>query len=202
MYNIAFDFNPGCASPQHPLPPPLGLELRVLNSTGSNSPSYLPSLSVKNLFQEVYDLKLQLSSENLNSVLEPYTTFELSPASDDPVYSCCYLAVTIFWVMICGKAHPTTSYIRLDDLAAELRASLALTDNERWLRYFPAAYTWVCITGAAAASSSNLRIWFYFRQASAVRLLTVQNKSDFADDLWSHFYWLRALRRSLPLNDE
>lgn len=117
-----------------------------------------------------------------------------SASQDDPIYHCCSLAVQIFWDIINGRTH------FLDSLTATLTASLALTDDETWLRHYPEAFSWVCLTGAAAVVQEvRPRLWFYFKQASSVRLLHLQNETSFLDDLWSHFYWLRTLRLNLEM---
>ncbi|KAF9894162.1 hypothetical protein FE257_009135 [Aspergillus nanangensis] len=205
VYSIAFDSDPGFGLLPYPNPPPLGLEARVLNAVAnsySSKGNMILWLLIEDLFYQVQNIKRRLLSEtSAGSVAPsshdplhlPNSRIDEKAASVDPIYHCCCLGFQIFLTMLAGVRYP------LDALVSSLKACLALTDDELWLRHLPAAYSWVCLTGAAAADHPRLRLWFYFKQGSAVRLLHVKDEPSFLVDLWSHFHWLRSLRRNQEL---
>jgi hypothetical protein len=100
--------------------------------------------------------------------------------------------MTILLSIIQQPLHPSKS---LNCLVHDLKSYLTLTDTQTWLRYLPEVYSWVCMIGAATTDKLELRIWFYFRQASALRLVSLQNRC-FMDELWAHFEWLMERRSS------
>ncbi|KAL2826463.1 hypothetical protein BDW59DRAFT_65377 [Aspergillus cavernicola] len=206
IYNIAFDLEPGPTFPQPLETPPLGIEERILNISPSDS-AYLATLPfIQNIFHDIHNFKVDFTAHADTSIdqlcynhLQRYATAIPKEAFEDAPYYCCYLAVFIFRTIVDPQSRSPGYFTKLDALASELKASLALTDAELWIRRIPAVFTWVCLTGAAAASDSRARTWFYFQQASAVRVLTVRSGGPpFLDDLWAHFRWLRTLRLNLP----
>jgi hypothetical protein len=82
------------------------------------------------------------------------------------------------------------------NLLKDLQAALTETDDVMWLNSAPIAYSWVCLTAAAASEESTMRGWFYFRQGSMSRALNVDNTS-LIQDAWSYFHWLREIARNL-----
>ncbi|KAL3468981.1 hypothetical protein BJX99DRAFT_92672 [Aspergillus californicus] len=198
IYNIAFDLEPNHMLPQPLRTPPLALEERILRLDPAQATS-VPSFSlIQALFADIYNFKTDYSSPETETQcyehLEQYTRLFQKPNLDDAPYYCCYLAVVIFRAIVDPNTRSSSYFTKLDALASELRASLALTDAELWIGRIPAVFSWVCLTGAAAASDSRTRIWFYFKQSSAVRVLNLQNEPSFLDDLWAHFHWLRTFR--------
>ncbi|RAK72296.1 Zn(II)2Cys6 transcription factor domain-containing protein [Aspergillus fijiensis CBS 313.89] len=203
--NIVFDLGLS-TGPQFQLMPPLSLEERILNMpTRPPGPDNF-TCSIKALFQHVHQTKLHLMTSHPTDHWRqdtPATRTMPPPTTEDPIYQCCYLACKIFQTIADGGANGCSFVEYLDALARNLRDALALTDEEVWLRHFPVPHTWACITGAAASSDSQIRTWFYFRQASTARILNIDGDYTFLDDLSSHFDWLRSLRRAaLQLDDE
>ncbi|PYI32204.1 hypothetical protein BP00DRAFT_456483 [Aspergillus indologenus CBS 114.80] len=197
--DIVFDTDlrplPHCA----PMPPP-GLEERVLSTLISRSAPDIPGRSIQALFQYIQKLKLQLLAHRSIGDWDYNATQDDSmplPTSDDPVCHCCSLAFRIFHAIITGGANTSNLAGYLDATASDLRDVLALTEDDVWMRHFPVVLTWACITGAAAASDSQVRAWFYFRAAAAVGMLDDAGDLSFHKDLSSHFHWLRSLRREI-----
>lgn len=194
IYRIAFNPDSGNVVSA----PPIGLEVRILNPTTENYsiPPYVSKSLVKELFQKIHDFKLDWISKQsvtgLHHLLanrnRPYFSVSATlPESQDPIYHCCFLATQIFGEMVNGRMQ------FLDALVANLKASLALTDEKLWLCYLPVEYSWVCFTGAAASKDARLRLWFYFRQSSSVRLVKVVEETWYLGELWSHLQWLRII---------
>lgn len=75
-------------------------------------------------------------------------------------------------------------------LVADLKASLAGKADVIWLKAAPSAFSWVCLTGAAASEDSSSRGWFYLRQGSMARAFNVDD-SSLIQDSWSYFHRLR-----------
>ncbi|KAL4887250.1 hypothetical protein BJY04DRAFT_212294 [Aspergillus karnatakaensis] len=197
VYNIVFDLS---RSSDQPGPPPMDLERRILLRPPKESAAVENLPLILNIFHDIYNFKLDWHSseegspEQQTDHLQPYSSAVPSPPGlNDPVFHCCHLAATIFHTIVSEPRSPS-SCTKIDALASDLEASLALTETELWLRRIPAVFSWVCLTGAAAASNARSRIWFYFRQASAVRILNVRNEPSYLDELWAHFYWLRRVR--------
>ncbi|KAL2815115.1 hypothetical protein BJX63DRAFT_169543 [Aspergillus granulosus] len=200
VYNIAFDLPPNNLN-QPPGPPPLGLEKRILN-TPAHLSTKIPSLSsILEIFRNIHAFKFDFWSQEFttnnarpDTHLATYTSSMPELGLECPVYDCCYLAVTLFRTIVSDRIRCPSYLIEVDALASELKAALALTDPELWIRRIPAVFSWVCLTGAAAASDSQSRTWFYFKQASAARVLNIRNEPSYLDDLWEHFRWLRTMR--------
>ncbi|PTU21604.1 hypothetical protein P175DRAFT_0531123 [Aspergillus ochraceoroseus IBT 24754] len=195
VYMIAFDPEWGFSSTLSS-PAPLGLEHRALNTSAPKNPaSEADHAQIQSLFQWVSNIKEQVT---LHGAIDPTQAAELPPPSQDPIHGCCYLAAMIFRHLVDMQPYNVAKQAQLDALARDLRASLALTEDERWLRDAPAALIWTCITGAAACADSRTRVSFYFKQASAVRLLNRQHDLSVLEDIWNHYSWLRG-RRLTPL---
>ncbi|KAL3489224.1 hypothetical protein BJX62DRAFT_209763 [Aspergillus germanicus] len=216
IYNIAFDLSPDKLS-SPPGPPPLALEKRILQ-TPSHISTAVPSLpAIIEIFRNVHTFKLEFWTQEFTATntrthshanshthshthirphahLAAYTSSMPELGLENPVYYCCYLAVTLFKTIVSDGIRSATFSTEVDALASELRAALALTDPEMWIRRIPAVFSWVCLTGAAASSDSRSRIWFYFKQASAVRVLNVRREPPYLDELWEHYRWLRTMR--------
>ncbi|KAL3462006.1 hypothetical protein BJX64DRAFT_149434 [Aspergillus heterothallicus] len=202
IYNIAFDLSPEALN-NAPGTPPLGLEKRVLRIP-AHLASKIPSLpSILEIFSNIHTFKLALWTQDLPSTsastnpethLASYTPTMPALGLECPVFYCVYLSTTLFRKITSLQVRSTTFSTEVDALASELKAALALTDPELWIRRIPAVFSWVCLTGAAAASDSRSRIWFYFKQASAVRVLNVRSEPPYLDELWEHFRWLRGVR--------
>ncbi|RAH47385.1 Zn(II)2Cys6 transcription factor domain-containing protein [Aspergillus brunneoviolaceus CBS 621.78] len=197
--DIVFDMDSRPLPHCPPMPPP-GLEERVLSTLISRSAPEFPGRSIQALFQYIQELKLQLvvhqSTAGWGCNAAQGNAISL-PTNDDPVCHCCSLAFRIFHAIISGGANTSNFADYLDALASDLRDVLALTDDDVWMRHFPAVLTWACITGAAAASDPHLRAWFYFRAAGAVGMLDDAGDLSFHEDMSSHFHWLRSLRREV-----
>ncbi|CEJ62237.1 hypothetical protein PMG11_10742 [Penicillium brasilianum] len=194
IYHIAFDTD----RRNDISVPPIGLESRILDPTtkGNTIPPYLSISLVKQLFQEIHNFKLDwISKISATGLRHPFVDrsgpdFRFNanlPATQDPIYHCCFLATQIFWAMVDGRKQV------LDALVANLKAFLSFTDEKLWLCYLPVEYSWVCFTGAAASRDAELRLWFYFRQSSSVRLVRVSEEPGYLGDLWSHLQWLRMI---------
>ncbi|KAB8076952.1 hypothetical protein BDV29DRAFT_189052 [Aspergillus leporis] len=145
VYCIAFDSDPDFAISARPLPPPLGLESRIINTI--IAPKQAPLRCTHTFKLRFYFSTNKRPNERAKS----------------------------FAAIIDGKTRP------LEALVMTLKASLALTDDG----------------AAAVVRDARSRLWFYFKQASSVRVLHLQNESSFLDDLWSHFHWLRTFRLNL-----
>ncbi|KAL2826731.1 hypothetical protein BJY01DRAFT_241301 [Aspergillus pseudoustus] len=219
IYNIAFDLPPESLIPLGP--PPLSLEKRILR-TPSHLLTKIHSLrSILSIFKDIHTFKLAFWTQEFtpntpttlpDTHLANYTSSMPELGLECPVYYCCYLAVTLFRTIASASTSDRTgsssstpsSSSEIDALASELKAALALTDPDLWIRRIPAVFSWVCLVGAAAASDSHSRVWFYFKQASAVRVLNVRGSSSssgggggeapYLEELWEHFRWLRTLR--------
>ncbi|KAL2842275.1 hypothetical protein BJX68DRAFT_167845 [Aspergillus pseudodeflectus] len=208
IYNIAFDLSHDKLS-SPPGPPPLALEKRILQ-TPSHISTAIPALpAILEIFRNVHTFKLEFWMQEFTAAkththphahirphahLAGYTSSMPELGLENPVYYCCYLAVTLFKTIVSDQVRNPSFSNEVDALASELRAALALTDPEMWIRRIPAVFSWVCLTGAAASSDSRARIWFYFKQASAVRVLNVRSEPPYLDELWEHFRWLRTMR--------
>ncbi|OJJ94946.1 hypothetical protein ASPACDRAFT_48394 [Aspergillus aculeatus ATCC 16872] len=202
--DIVFDMDSG-PLPHCPPTPPLGLEERVLSTLVSRSAPEFPGRSIQALFQYIQELKLQLvahrSMADWGSNAAQGNAMSL-PTNDDPVCHCCSLAFRVFHAIITGGANMSNFADYLDAIASDLRDVLALTEDDVWMRHFPAVLTWACITGAAAASDPQMRAWFYFRAAAAVGMLDDAGDLSFHEDMSSHFHWLRSLRREVLQYDQ
>ncbi|RDW63205.1 uncharacterized protein DSM5745_10316 [Aspergillus mulundensis] len=203
IYHIAFDIDPTLTHAALG-PPPTGVEMRILDP--SKEASAIPSLpAILAMFQDVLNVKLAWqqqqtpeSQQGHNNSLQEYTNTTSSPSLNDPILHCCHLSVTIFHLIMQSHDYDSLSKSSaLNALASELQASLARTETELWVRHIPAILSWVCLTGAAASNDARTRIWLYFRQAAAVRVLNVRGRSSFVDELWAHFYWLRVMRLNI-----
>ncbi|KAL2801821.1 hypothetical protein BJX63DRAFT_150491 [Aspergillus granulosus] len=202
VYNIAFDLEPATISA--PLgPPPLGLERRILKtpSTLSSRIHCLPA--ILEILHHVYSFKLVFQSQESVDATGRHGAHSSLHASstpglhlEDPIYYCCHLAVRLFHCIVNNTltCNPSSSSTILDTIASELKVALALTDPYLWTGTIPAVLCWICLTGAAASNDPQTRIWFYFRQAPAARVLNFGSGHIFQDELWSHFRWLRMLR--------
>ncbi|KAL4920618.1 hypothetical protein BDW62DRAFT_209060 [Aspergillus aurantiobrunneus] len=193
VYNIVFDLDPHLTNPDRVGRPPLGVERRILSPSAHASALPCHSL-VLDMFRDVENFKLKWPDKPGYDYLQAYTGGMPSAGFDDPIFHCCYLSVLIFRTIVDNRPRPLSFSAKLDAVASELQASLAVTDPELWIRRIPAVCSWVCLTGAAAASNPRARIWFYFRQASAVRILNVRTEPPFLDELWAHYFWLRRIR--------
>ncbi|KAL2836650.1 hypothetical protein BJX68DRAFT_34599 [Aspergillus pseudodeflectus] len=170
-----------------PTLPPSALEIRILNSLEDSPGHDIPVQSIRSIIQVAFNAKLQA-----NSQVSPALDRNNISIPEDPIYQCCYLAMTILLFIVQQPLHPSKT---LNRLVHDLKSYFTLTDTQTWLRYLPEVYSWVCMIGAAATDKLELRIWFYFRQASALRLTSLQN-GGFMDELWAHFEWLRERRSS------
>ncbi|KAL5343260.1 hypothetical protein BJX70DRAFT_211943 [Aspergillus crustosus] len=204
IYSVAFDLDANITSSEPLGPPPMGVEKRILFGPPRESARVENLPVIINIFRDVYNFKLEWHSsprgsptsgeQSMHDYLQPYGGDMPCPGLDNPIFYCCHLAATIFRTIVDDRPRSPAFSTKLDALASELEASLALTETELWLRRIPAVFSWVCLTGAAASSHARSRIWFYFRQASAVRILNVRNEPPYLDELWAHFYWLRTVR--------
>ncbi|KAL4861758.1 hypothetical protein BDV12DRAFT_59449 [Aspergillus spectabilis] len=204
IYSVAFDLEADITSSDRLGPPPVEIEKRILFGPPRESAAVANLPLILNIFHDVYNFKLEWHAspegspasqeQSMYDHLQPYAGDMPAPGLDDPVFYCCHLAATIFRIIVDDQPRSAAFSPKVDALASELEASLALTETELWLRRIPAVFSWVCLTGAAASSVARSRIWFYFRQASAVRILNVRNEPPFLDELWAHFYWLRTVR--------
>ncbi|KAL4899307.1 hypothetical protein BDW74DRAFT_171593 [Aspergillus multicolor] len=209
IYHIAFDIDPAVTHPTCLGPPPIGVEKRILDPP--TEASAIPSLpAILTMFHDVLSCKLSWKQqqqqqqrhhhpqEQNHKNLQTYIDIMPPTFLNDLIFHCCHLAITAFYIITqTHNAHSTLTSAHLDTLASQLQSSLSQTDTYVWVREIPAILSWVCLTGAAASSDSRTRIWLYFRQASAVRVLNVRGQPSFVDELWAHFYWLRVMRLNL-----
>lgn len=188
IYHIVFDLHRTAFST---LPPPVGLEDRILNPSKALS---IPGVRhILNMFEHLRTFKLDYQTNTANHP-EAHEYSKSTTNNDDPFFHCCYLAVTVFYLIMHAKPGDATNSIKIDFLTRELQASLALVNIELWITQIPALLSWVCLAGAAASDSTEIRIWFYIQQASAVRVLDIKTGPGYLDDVWAHFYWLRMMR--------
>lgn len=186
IYHIMFDLGPTSST----LGPPVGLEERILRSSEALS---IPGLqNIINMFEHLRKFKLGCQT-TANHPPQVHEYSKSTTKQDDPFFHCCYLAVTVFNLIVVQSDDPGAP-IKIEFLASELQVSLGLTNAEVWITQMPALFSWVCMTGAAASHNAKLRIWFYFHQASAVRVLDFKTGPAYLDELWAHFYWLRMMR--------
>ncbi|KAL3459720.1 hypothetical protein BJX64DRAFT_264365 [Aspergillus heterothallicus] len=192
---IAFNQDDYPSSGGKPTLPPSALEIRILNSLENLPGHYVPVQPIRRIIRTAYNAKMQADSQ-ASPALDHEDLFPTGSSDvfipEDPVYQCCYLAMTILLSIIQQPLHPSKS---LNCLVHDLKSYLTLTDTQTWLRYLPEVYSWVCMIGAATTDKLELRIWFYFRQASALRLVSLQN-GCFMDELWADFEWLMERRSS------
>jgi hypothetical protein len=117
----------------------------------------------------------------------------------DCINRSCQLAAIIFWVTVdekgCSSGHEQTqtSPLNLDRLLEELEIAVAGVRVSSWLRLAPAVYTWVCLTGAAAAQDIHRRAWFYFQQSHRALM---SSEDWLLQDSWLYFRWPRELSRN------
>jgi hypothetical protein len=165
-----------------------------------------------NLFREIYAFKLEIS--RLGTAAAYHRVLALrrrqqethTPASflsdDDPIHCCCVLAASMFWLLMDTqyRSDPEAQVTseeslsdKLDRMTRQLKAALSLVESTAWLESNPVAYCWVCMVGAAVAQGTNMRVWFWVRQAAVLRILNAVDDFAFLDDLLMHVVWLRNL---------
>lgn len=115
---------------------------------------------------------------------------------EDKLQRCAELAAMVFFSIVDCNINLQWSAVARYNLLKDLQAILAETDDVMWLNSAPIAYSWVCLTGAAASTETRMRGWFYFRQGSMSRALNVDNTS-LIQDAWSYFHRLKQIARSL-----
>jgi hypothetical protein len=177
-------------------------------------------VSSYNIFQDVYVTSLYMNRIKINPTygesvrlilekwrflrqkyLETYaveTSINFPVNCEDTLYKCVHLAVILFFSLVDGNINDQSSTATRSRLINDLRLALTGTEDIVWLKAAPEAYSWVCLTGAAASEDSRMRGWFYFRQGSMARALNVDDAS-LVQDAWSYFYWLRQIARRLLL---
>ncbi|KAL2830381.1 hypothetical protein BJY01DRAFT_227284 [Aspergillus pseudoustus] len=201
--------------------PPLGLESRILEYCALpyrilearerslvDSPSNYSDVTA--LFREIYEFKLDICpwghsprrTRKLKS--HDHELLQTSPfllINKDPIYYCCALAASIFWLLV-DDSHVdsdiglslSTTKDTLDSMTRQLKDALSLVDDTAWLESTnPVVYCWVSMVGAAVARDSNLRAWLWVRQAKTMRVLDAVGDVAFLNDLWLHVVWLRGL---------
>ncbi|KAL2802862.1 hypothetical protein BJX63DRAFT_413781 [Aspergillus granulosus] len=208
VYDVIFDLDASCTFSNNSSATSAGLETRILEKNVQTSLLDIFTIcKLKNLFQEVFDFKLQdaLSEPNaapagsFHYLVNQVDDFHAEPEFQSPIYSCCYLAVRIFWLIVVGREDPVPFTARLNYACNSLKSFLALLDEGPWLHNLPEVYVWICMTGAAAADNSRLRVWFWTKQLPIASSLTNYSETSFYDDLWLHFRWLRIQRlKCLP----
>ncbi|KAL3455677.1 hypothetical protein BJX64DRAFT_271922 [Aspergillus heterothallicus] len=223
LQTIVFDVRSGLLPQGHHAIPPLGLESRILQyravpfqvldafwpstiSSASNHPD------VSALFSEIYKFKIEICRRGTSlRTAQPLKSHyhelaETSPVlqSNDPVYRCCALATSIFWLMMDAHFHlqnparfssslTVNTKATLPELAQQLKDALSLVDDTAWLQSNPVAYCWVCLLGAAVTRDTNLRAWFWIRQARIMMFLDSVGDVGFVNDLLMHVVWLRGV---------
>ena len=198
--------------------PPTGLISRIFEPGTINHCQYRPPRYIYDVLGDVYNISLFAnmaehsipSSEasrlfdNWRSYQQMYMTvgsrtraWRVSGCEEDKLHKCAELAAMLFISIVDYNINLEWPIAPRQMLLEDLQTALAGTDDIMWLNSAPTAYSWICLTGAAASDDCKMRGWFYFRQGSMSRALIVDNAS-LLQDVWSYLSWLRQVARSIP----
>jgi hypothetical protein len=221
IFSIVFDADPvsglvrtGWA--ELPCPSPIRLISRIAKEELTmQARHHLPG-STQHVFRDIYDVsfylnkvhhepsdvrKAQLIFDKWRYRRQMYMqTLKMEPVEnlsvdyDEALSKPAQLAAMLFFGVLDSNIGDHRCIALRRTLVADLKASLAGKADVMWLKAAPSAFSWVCLTGAAASEDSSNRGWFYFRQGSMARAFNVDD-SSLIQDSWSYFHWLRDIVR-------